>query len=192
MGFLPTFDELAQSLPEPASDTLWIADIQSTGVVSSTIGTGGRYAYNGAQLRAPNWFGRFFNRIEEIPLKYRTIDSDQRFYRGRRSSYPRWQNVESISLTFYESDNYDMLPILTDWMDAVVSRDGVYSPRDLYVRDIHFYAFNNRDRLSPVIHGIYESVWPTSISEQVYQYGSQQRVRWNVAFEVYDIQILKG
>jgi len=189
LGYLPTFDELAQQLPEPALDSMWVADIQSVGA-ANTIGA--NYAYNGTLLRTPNWFNRFLNRIEEIPLKYRTIDSDQRFYRGRRSSYPRWQNVESISLTFYESDTYDMVQMMTDWMDSVVSSDGVYSPRDMYVRDIHFYAFNNRERLKPMIHGIYEKAWPTAISEQQYMYGNSQRVRWNVSFEVYNIQILKG
>lgn len=185
MSFLQSFSDVEKNVGEPAADWLWVADISEPSTRTPVLRTG-------VKLRSPAVAGVFFGRITEIPLQYKSVDSDQRFYRGRRKEYPRYTQVEQVTISFFETDQYDMLPRLLDWIDAVVSPDGTYSPIQEYIRDINFYAFDNRDRLTPKVQGKYSGCWPLSISPQTYSADGSSHVIWSVNFAMEDVEILTG
>lgn len=182
MSFLPAFSDISQAIGDPALDWLWVADISDPARRTPVLPTGVR-------LRSPASVGRFLYRIMEIPLQYRTIDTAPRYYRGRQKEYPGPMNLAQIPITFYESSEYDMIRMLTDWVDSVVSPDGTYSPNKEYVRDINFFGFNGVDRSRPVITGRYLNCWPTDISPQTYSVEGNNNVRWSVQFAVEEIEI---
>jgi tellurite resistance-related uncharacterized protein len=178
---LPTFREIEKSIGDPAPAWRWIADITLPTMNKSS--SPNKVTVNANQ-------GVFTNRIEEIPMRYWGLDTDSRFYQGKRIDYPRYINLEQVQVSFYEKDDYSTFKSLVKWLNAVVSTDGVYSPRTYYTRDINIYAFDAKDNTTPKVHIVYEDAYPVGAPEQQFAYGNSDRVRWNVSFAINNIKLM--
>lgn len=97
---------------------------------------------------------------ERITATFPKVPAKARFTHGRQNYYPDNNDIDGITIAFYETYDFRVTKWLSRWRGRIVHPDGTYGvPRD-YQRDIiaDLYLIGSN---APVLTLTYKKCWPT-------------------------------
>lgn len=98
--------------------------------------------------------------VENITATFVKIPSKPRFNGGSNSYYPDTNDIDGLSITFYEAYDYRVSAWLSRWRALVVRSDGFYGIPSEYKKTIMIHAYNNNSE-NPTLKLQYSGCWPT-------------------------------
>lgn len=107
--------------------------------------------------------------VEQVQATFRKIPAKPRFSAGSNDYYPDNNDIDGLSITFYETFDYRVSAWLSRWREKVVRADGSYGLPTEYKKDITVYAYNYNSE-SPVLTIVYKDCWPTDQSPFAFSY----------------------
>ena len=120
--------------------------------------------------------------VENVSLPFINVAAQPKFYGGRNRYYPTYADIQSMSVTFVEKTDYDVLRYMLSWQSLVISHVGLfYGVKADYNKEIVVRAFNIIDSSRPVM--IFRANgWPTNIANIEYSYEESAAVTFSVEF----------
>lgn len=121
---------------------------------------------------------------ESIAIPHPSIPATPRFSGGSMTYFPEFADIESINVSFYESQYYQALRYIMQWRSLILDSRGNYGlPRD-FKKELSVLIFSSEDSRSPVIIGRVEGAWPSEVNAIEYSYENEDRIRLEVTFSV--------
>lgn len=126
--------ERALSAPDPALTTLWM-------------------------VRVPFDSSLTFLAAEDCAPTFPKIPAEARFAQGEQRYYPGYKDIDGLSITFYETNDYKVSEWLMQWQKRIFN-NGVYGlPRD-YMMPI-IVTLYSKHQSKPVRTLSYQRAWIT-------------------------------
>ncbi len=154
--------DFADSVPDPALTSQWL-------------------------VRFPNSTNAYSSIPEEMTTPFTKVPAKARHGGGTNTYFPDFNDIGTISITFYETKDYDCLKWITEWRKKVVNPDdGSYGlPNDYKVTiTVELYSFEEGDDTPKITYEL-EGCWPTEIPDLTGSYDDAEgRVKWAIPFSV--------
>lgn len=148
---IPSLEDSKGTIKSVAPNWRFIAIMPniSTLVGSSLNVSNGGASYNSAKkLSSPNIPIAVCESVDTPPI---TIDTDQRFGGGRKIHVVRFVSTATLTLNFYEDEDFNVSKYLWAWHNSIVTKETTfYLPKD-YKKDIKVWGFGNRSNTQPGI-----------------------------------------
>lgn len=142
------------------------------------------------------WIIRFPNLTSEqifaetLGLSFQKIPAKARHGGASNTYFPDFNDVDAVSITFYENKNYETTKWINQWRLKVVNKDGTYGlPIDYKVdAEASFYPIDSDEATLRVA---IKQMWPTEQASIDYSNeDSAGRVKVTVPFSVDSVEIL--
>lgn len=127
--------DYAIQAPDPALTSLWLVQIGNGGAVTYLI-------------------------AEQMTATFPKIPANARFSSGSNNYFPGLKDVDSVSITFYESHDYQVSQWLKTWALQVCDENGNYGAPSVYKQTICLNLFS-KPSSKPVQVVNYQGCWPT-------------------------------
>jgi len=122
-----------------------------------------------------------------VTVGFTKIPAKARHGGATNTYFPDFNDIGTLSVTFYETKDYDCLKWLTEWRKKVVDPvTGIYGVPDEYkvTATLELYSFEE-GASTPVVTYNLEGVWPSEVPDFTGSYDdSEGRVKWPVVFSV--------
>lgn len=98
--------------------------------------------------------------VETIQPTFNKIPAKPRFTAGRNEYFPDNNDIDGLSITFYETFDFKVTAWLSRWRSKIVHPNSTYGLPKEYKRDIlvHVYSYDSEH---PLIIMKYIGCWPT-------------------------------
>ncbi len=126
--------EIALSVPDPALSTQWVLRVP---FVNSTI-----------QVVA-----------EKVTATFSKVPATARFNTGSNTYYPGTNDIDALSITFYETYDYRVSQWLRQWRLLVVHDDGNYGVPAEYKKKMFVQMYSSQGNIAQTL--TYHGTWPT-------------------------------
>lgn len=157
----PTLLEI-QHVPEPAPNWMWTLDM----------------------LLPDNTFIDRM-RVLEVNFPFSYIDTMQRYRQGSYVYFPGHSNIDGVNVTFLETGNFDVLPIIKSWQSKVKnSATGNYGIAKDYLGSAVLRNYDVKGKLQ-MTHELF-GCWPTRLSDWSMNYQGSNHLMVQVQFSVND------
>ena len=157
--------DFADSVPDPALTHQWL-------------------------VRFPNSTNAYSSIPEEMNVSFTKIPAKPRHNAGTNTYFPDFYDISAISVTFYETKDFDCTKWIRDWRKKIVNHsDGVYGVSDEYKVDatLELYSIDSE---TPVLTITLKGVWPTEQNDWQLSYDDAEgRIKCIVPFSVDDAEI---
>lgn len=97
---------------------------------------------------------------ETAELSFFKTPQKGRHFQGTQRFYPDFKDIDGITITFYETFDYQVTKFIETWRSQVVRGDGIYGIPVEYKRKISALMYL-MDKNEPVITFEMEGCWPT-------------------------------
>lgn len=154
MEFMRKF---ALGAPDPANTSLWIV----------------RVPFNSSDV---------FIAAETFTATTTKIPAEARFSGGRNNYYPGTADIDALSVSFYETHDYQVTKWLKKWRD-LVELDGIYGLPAVFKKTIYLFAYS-KFNTKPERTFTYKRVWPTDRGPYEYNQDAEGRVILQAQFSV--------
>jgi hypothetical protein len=155
---LPTLQEV-QNLSDPAPSWMWTMDIIY----------GGNYIVNALQ-------------VLEVTFPFTYIDVDGRYRGGTTIYFPGKNNIDKVTVSLYETEDFAMLQAIKLWQGIIVNDDNIHGLPIDYMGNIVLNLYDNvgRPRASCNLAGC----WPAQLSDWQLNYQQSGHLQMSVSFSV--------
>lgn len=147
--------------------------------------------------RNGRWFVLFNNAsdpyeciAEQAELVFEEIQPKSRYVAGSQKYYPDNATLSAVSMTFYETYDYQVTRYMNRWRSLIRRDDGFFGLPADYKRviDAQLYYPN---RNSPVLTVRYTGCWPTNQGAFALTYDDEEgRLQVPVTFSVDRVQLI--
>lgn len=151
----------ALGAPEPALSSIWIVKIP----------------FNTQNI---------FIAAEQVSATVRKIPGESRFTGGRNKFYAGTSDIDSVSITFYETDDYAVSKWLYSWR-KLVEDNGIYGLPADFKKIFYVFAYS-KSQPKPTRTFKYDGVWPTDRNAYEYNQDETGRITVQAQFAVDDVE----
>lgn len=126
---------------------------------------------------------------EKITATFPKIPAKSRFTHGRMNYFPDNNEIDGISVTFYETYDYDVTRWLSRWRGRVVHEDGTYGVPSDYKKDVTAQMFLPGSE-QPALTLVYKGAWPTDKGAFEFSYEDDSgRIMVEAQFSVDEVEL---
>lgn len=127
--------------------------------------------------------------VDTISATFPKVPAKARFGGGSNTYFPDTNDIDGLSITFYEAYDYRVTAWLSRWRAKVVKPDGTYGLPPEYKRDITVMMFNYSVE-TPVMTMTYKDCWPTDQNPFALSYeDSEGRLQVEAQFAVDNLEL---
>lgn len=126
---------------------------------------------------------------EKITATFPKIPAKSRFTSGRMQYYPDNNEIDGLTITFYETYDYDVTRWLSRWRGRVVHKDGSYGIPVDYKKEITAQLYLPGSD-TPSVTCVYKGAWPTDQSAFNLSYEDEaNRIMVEAQFSVDELEM---
>ena len=129
--------------------------------------------------------------VEAINFEHLNIESVPRHNGYTSIHFPGFNNLQSVNIAFYETEDYLVTKYLRSWQRLVIDKNGNYGVPSSFKQNIVFRCYGWSDTTTPKLEGTLVGCWPTTQSDLAMDYTTSGRVVVSCAFAV-DDSIITG
>jgi hypothetical protein len=154
----PTLSQI-QKLPDPIPSWLWSCDIELPG-----------------DKIIPGPY------ILEITFPFSYIEPISRYRAGSFLYFPGHSNIDTVTVNFYETEDFRVLQAFKLWQSMVIDDLGNYSAPTSFLGAINLHLHDNQGRERATCH-LY-GCWPARLTDWSLNYQSSTHLQVGVQFSV--------
>lgn len=127
--------------------------------------------------------------VETINATFNKIPAKPRFGGGSNTYFPDNNDIDAITITFYETYKYQVCAWLSRWRALIVKPDGSYGLPPEYKRDFRVALFNYNNE-EPTLTLTYKGCWPTDQNPFALAYeDAEGRLQVEATFSVDNLEM---
>jgi hypothetical protein len=129
---------------------------------------------------------------ESLSVNFTKIPAKARHGGGSNTYFPDFNDIDAISVVFYENQNYETTKWINEWRRKVVKEDGTYGLPIEYKLDV-LASFYPVDSETASLEVKFLQIWPTEQASIDYSNeDTSGRVKITVPFSVDSVKLISG